>query len=318
MIQINNLTPLKGTYIPDSAPERSGPALNDRTVAGRNGPLFFEPVPNSRMDKFDFWGVSGMLNFLRILPEVDEYRPSLRSTKAYLGTAALRSILDNFGLNDFTISKGEELFGLVDGLDETLLESKNASTVDFDAIKKACTIFEAALEGEFRRLHVYSVDAIGLYDIDALLDAGRFAFEPHIAVRIPEWIRDEVDAAGKCLAFDLNTACGFHMLRATEGMVHLYVARLGFTQEEIKECKGSWYNYANRIRAKFKPEHSPIAESIELLRQLHRNGIMHPLDTLSASEAYGLFGSCRSLIERIVAEEIATELATLLSPPQQS
>jgi hypothetical protein len=55
----------------------------------------------------------------------------------------------------------------------------------------------------------------------SLLAFGENLFPPELAFKVPEAIFDSREA-GACLAFELPTACGFHVFRATESVLRKY------------------------------------------------------------------------------------------------
>src|SRR3546814_11973446 len=61
-----------------------------------------------------------------------------------------------------------------------------------------------------------------------------------VANDINAMAKQEFKAAGRCLAFDLPTASGFHVLRAVECVLDEYYRK--FAGPNAKECK-SWFDY---------------------------------------------------------------------------
>jgi hypothetical protein len=70
-------------------------------------------------------------------------------------------------------------------------------------------------------LHSYFVTQKGGFDTISLLAYGENLFPPELASKVRDALFDAREA-GKCLAFELPTACGFHIFRATESVLRKY------------------------------------------------------------------------------------------------
>jgi hypothetical protein len=83
--------------------------------------------------------------------------------------------------------------------------------------------FGAILESESRDdLRIFSVMPKGSYDRKKLVDNAQTILGETTLSKLPEEIGNDVNLAGRCLAFDLWTAAGFHAMRAVEGMARRY------------------------------------------------------------------------------------------------
>lgn len=60
----------------------------------------------------------------------------------------------------------------------------------------------------------------------------------------------DIQQAGKCLAFDLDTACGFHIVRATETLIHQYYCTV--TQTTPKRKDRNWGAYVRNLNTHLK------------------------------------------------------------------
>jgi hypothetical protein len=82
--------------------------------------------------------------------------------------------------------------------------------------------FEAVLNAELAQMDTYYVSQKGCYSTNHLIEQAEIMFPPTIRdFMTPESIMD-VRQAGRCLAFELATASAFHLLRATESILHKY------------------------------------------------------------------------------------------------
>ncbi|WP_105439784.1 hypothetical protein [Neorhizobium sp. T25_13] len=161
--------------------------------------------------------------------------------------------------------------------------------------------FRSVFEAECRDVDVYSVGQIAIYKTRDLV-----ANASHV---IPEAFRDgmssealkEFDDAGRCLAFDLPTACGFHALRGTELVIEDYLKAFGVTKKMV-----SWNEYikaAEALADDKRPEPKPskkVTAMLDRMKSLDRNPLMHPRDELDTAGADHLF----SLAAITVAEMI--------------
>ena len=102
---------------------------------------------------------------------------------------------------------------------------------------------------------------------------------------------DEFNSAGRCLAFDLPTACVPCVAGASIGM-DVYVKSFGVTTKMV-----SWNDYVKAVqkliddpKAKDKP--SPRLVMFDRMRELGSQSLMHPRDTLDSIQADMLFKLC--------------------------
>lgn len=105
--------------------------------------------------------------------------------------------------------------------------------------------------------------------------------------------------AGKCLAFELPTAAGFHAMRATESVLREYYG-LVTGKDPAKTDWGTCIQELKNAGANKK-----VLQVLDQIRDLHRNPLSHPQDFLSLREALGLFDIAKSAIGAI-ADEIDT------------
>ena len=68
------------------------------------------------------------------------------------------------------------------------------------------------------------------YDINVLIDDGLKLFSPSTLSKCPE-AKFDMQEAGKALAFELATACGFHVFRVTEAVLKRYWEYISGGQE---------------------------------------------------------------------------------------
>jgi hypothetical protein len=176
---------------------------------------------------------------------------------------------------------------------------KGATLGDADADDLADRFhkFEHALSLELGRAPIFFVTQKGIYDTDRLINNADAVYQGY-EDRLPQEARDDTREAGKCLAFSLYTAAGFHVARATEAVIRSYMDAYGCPP--IRESQRNWGNYTRALEE--KNANKIIIHHIDQLRQLHRNPITHPEVTLTQAEALALQAMCQSVIQAMVGD----------------
>ena len=157
--------------------------------------------------------------------------------------------------------------------------------------------FEQALGLELGRAPIFFVTPKGIYATRRLiLDAAK-VFEGYEDRVTPEAIND-TNQAGRCLAFALATAAGFHINRATEAVIKQYM--VVYDCAPIKDSQRNWGNYIKALAE--KNANPKIIHHLSQMKDLHRNPLIHPEYTLNQVEALGLWGVSVSAIQAMVAD----------------
>lgn len=148
-------------------------------------------------------------------------------------------------------------------------------------------------------------------------DKSRFYTEssllgPEVAERFPSAI-DDIEEAGKCLAFGVGTACVFHLMRVMEvGLKHL-AAKLGIPYAP------SWESYLLQINARIQAKHrtkgikwkrdEPIyrdlAGDLQTVKIAWRNPTMHIVRRYDPDQAQEVFTAVRQFMK-----DMASRLGT--------
>jgi hypothetical protein len=169
---------------------------------------------------------------------------------------------------------------------------------DLWQIDRLLADFETVLKSELNISDSYFVSRKGGFDTTALIANAESIFPHSLITKAPDSIRD-IRESGKCLAFELSTASGFHILRATESVVRIYwdvvsnaaphpdIRSLGVFLAEMEKNKFG----SDKVRAVLKQ-----------IKDLHRNPLIHPEVIIDLDEAIGLFGICRSAVGAMLAE----------------
>jgi hypothetical protein len=81
--------------------------------------------------------------------------------------------------------------------------------------------FLSVFHAELNTLPSFLVVDKESYDVNILVDYGHRLFPQTLITKVPEAKKD-ADEVGKALAFELGTACGFHMFRVVEAVLKKY------------------------------------------------------------------------------------------------
>jgi hypothetical protein len=165
-------------------------------------------------------------------------------------------------------------------------------------LRRLLDTFETVFSEEMKEATAYFVPRRGIFSTSALVDSADESFPEEIVKHIPHKARVEWRSAGRCLAFNLLSASGFHVARAVEGTLEVYYQK--YCAMEGKTLL-NWGNYISELEQIQKSEQTPIPEEKTLseLRQMkddYRNPLMHPRVVLSESDARMLFNNGESLI----------------------
>jgi hypothetical protein len=159
-------------------------------------------------------------------------------------------------------------------------------------IQSAKEAFEHVLSAELDSLNTYLLTQHGIYRTADLVERADMAFGETTRRNISEEARKDFRQGGRCLAFELPTASGFHTMRATEAVLRQYhrlVTRLSDEERspEMAQC-------INELRK--SGEDGKLMGILDSIRDLHRNPQMHPEAFLTMDEAIRLFDISKSAI----------------------
>jgi len=171
------------------------------------------------------------------------------------------------------------------------------SWVDVFPIANSLREFQIVLQTELGKMDTYFISQKGIYSTSDLIERADNVVLADIVNKLPESIRFDLRQAGRCLAFDLATAAGFHIMRALEGFLRDFYCP-AFLGKKPK-ARG-WNGY---IRCLEGTEADPkILAILDQIRSLHRNPTIHPQEVLTINEAMTLFGIAQSAIVAMVED----------------
>ncbi len=221
------------------------------------------------------WKVFTAREHLDDLLNSSVYAPAMRASRQ-LGNQLL-AILNSINLNDF---------------------DKPMEPLEAFRIENGYSQYKIALLAELGVAPAYFVVPKPPFDTAILLEVGELLLPSELALKAPEAVFDAREA-GKCLAFEVGTAAGFHILRAAESVVRRYYADV-ITASASQPKVRNLMTYVRRMQKQGVGD-PKILSSLEQIVNLHRNPLIHPEDVLTVGEAIALVGIVRSAISAMLA-----------------
>jgi hypothetical protein len=251
-----------------------------------------------RIDGYFFYQVGAAIRPLTVINE--------NTTKAdvrgllYGAQAWLQAVLgqDLFRLKT-SLPKGNELLTVI----KNLVSKFDALTADklgeeigwweSYSLRTNAEEFQTLLSAELRFADLYLVTRKGGFDTTDLAERGECTFPEDLTKKVPEALPDARQAA-RCIAFELPTAAGFHLHRVNESVLRKYydVVTNGKPRPENRSIGA----YIKALRDN-KAGDAKVIAALESLKDLHRNPIIHPEESLgSVEEALALHGAIQSVM----------------------
>lgn len=185
---------------------------------------------------------------------------------------------------------------------KTLIEEKMQSVSYIpepvlEAIAKGIDGFLVSFQDELDRVPIFTVTPKGNMDIRKLAGEISKGFPKSTMEVMNDFVRHDIDHSGKCLAFDLPTSSGFHILRAVETCAKAYVHAATGQLPGIKNR--NWGEYIDQLKK--AGAHEDVTDLLRILKA-KRNPLMHPYDNLDVDEAISLLCMCQAGIDTIVID----------------
>jgi hypothetical protein len=193
-----------------------------------------------------------------------------------------------------------------------------APTAIFFALRAALSAFWHAFQVDCRDFQAYSVQDIPGLNVSDLLTRARVRIHESVRSSVPVDALEEMDLAGRCWAYECHTATGFHALRAIEVVIEHYVRACGGTKPEYK----SWHDFIDALEklengaGKVKPS-KKVKARLKDLKDLDRNPLMHPRESLDAKGADRLFDLAKITITDMVEDLRARGLQIVKNDGEQ-
>ena len=259
----------------------------------------------NRVSVFSFYKLGELLQCAR------ETRLSAAGVKELLIIGRAKACLTDFtrsaeaGLRR-SKERAQEVLEELEELEATVLEERIIEDREIHRLWGAVEDFGVVLESESRDdLRIFAVMPKGIYDTAKLVDHAEDILGERALSELPEGIGDDVNLAGRCLAFELWTATGFHAMRAVNAISRRYhqvatkdppldaapldeiIAKL---EKRLQEEEGA------------KVSDSPLGLIIATLLRLNKVyciPVMHPKMTLTSETARQIFELATGVISMI-------------------
>lgn len=167
-------------------------------------------------------------------------------------------------------------------------------------VKNILDNLETVLKNDMPGVAAYVVSKKGIYNTEDLISHADNVFPPEIRTDIPQQAIKDFLEAGKCLAYEVPTACAFHLWRAVESVMGKYYTKLTKSTFQADNVTPNWSIYVKALNNKGANE--DITKFLDHIRESYRNPQTHPEDMLAVNEALGLFGVATSAIQMMVLE----------------
>jgi len=162
-------------------------------------------------------------------------------------------------------------------------------------IHESLTLFENVFRTELNYVHAYEISDKGIFSTTKLMNSADEGLGD-AKKRMSKLAISDAQAAGRCLALDLPTACGFHSLRALEAVIVDYIVR----KTGAKPTKRDLGEYVRALNDNGADQ--DVTSTIDQLRRIQRNPLMHPEHELDEPTAIRVFQLCQSAMVACVAD----------------
>ncbi len=151
--------------------------------------------------------------------------------------------------------------------------------------------FEEAFTRDCKQLDVFTVTAKGLYSTRALIERPEAKFPANLLAVMPQKTIQDLQEAGRCLAFERPTACAFHICRATEALMLAYYEKLA--RKPWAFAKRDWNIYNDHLAKEGAPK--AITNRLAEIRT-DRNAYAHPDITVPLDEGPIVYDLCTGVM----------------------
>lgn len=239
------------------------------------------------------------------------YNPSTNLAAEIASLWGVKTALENIKKSEIELrlikNAVDNLYNIIENLIPKLNAPDTIESYLWWSIQTQANTLQTVLREEITSLHTYFVSSKTDFNTRCLVESADDGFTESIKYILGNSIREEWKNAGKCLAFELATASGFHCLRAVELSILLYYEQITESKMPVLENKRNWGEYINQLKIAGADE--KITSILGQIKDLHRNPLMHPEDTLSLDEAINLYNLCKCFINSLFLSKKSTVLS---------
>jgi hypothetical protein len=204
---------------------------------------------------------------------------------------------------------GTQLYETIAAITERDWEAEYTH-VDRAQILRLSSQFDTVLQSELSVADAYFVVPKPGLDTLSLVSQGEVLFPLSLPMKVPGAVAD-LREAGKCIAFELCTASGFHLMRAVETVLRRYWEVV--TGNAAKPKQRNIGTYLRGFKALGCGDEKIIG-ALQQLKDLHRNVIIHTDEALTLDKAISLLGMARSVVDAMLdfIPEVESSLAKIM------
>lgn len=237
-----------------------------------------EPSKKVRNHLFELWDARQKLISMTTddSPVLSSARRAINRLIGVIDAALPRDITDALNIPD------EEEFGWLHG----------------PAVSNGVKELESVLGNDMPDISSYVASQKGIYRTDDLIAHAEQQLSVEVRRVISPQACNDIREAGKCLAYELPTACAFHLWRSVETVMQQYYERLTGKTFDTNGVVRNWGAYI--IALKKENAEPKITFFLDHIRAEYRNPQTHPDELVSIEEAQRLFNVALSSIEQMV------------------
>lgn len=274
----------------------------------------FLPVDGTAMHKVKIWGFYVLGTMIRPLTKIKagvtyaDIIETVQMARIGLGN------LDASGFLPVSFCETEKA-DLSKYLHSLLMEGLNNPARQLDTLELQHLInqvkrLENVLESQLNDLKIYLVAQKEWYSTSTLVEAGEELIPSHVKEVISDYAKNEMRQAGRCIAFDLPSAAGFHIIRALENVVRSYYdlvtngrprpdnQSMGVLVKRIEELADPKKTPDPEKRITLSEKDEIILSVLNQIKNLHRNPYIHEV-VLKMKEVTVFMGIAQSAIGAI-------------------
>lgn len=159
---------------------------------------------------------------------------------------------------------------------------------------------ETVLGNDMPDIASYVVSQKGIYRTADLIGHAENQLSEEGRAAISEQTCLDIREAGRALAYELSTACAFHLWRSVESCMGVYFTTLTGNDWEAAGISTNWGAYIKALKAAGAPD--KVTGFLDHIREEYRNPQTHPDEPVHLGEAQRLFPVALSAIEQLVLE----------------
>lgn len=234
-------------------------------------------------------GVKAGVRVIDVIPALTEARNGIQ---VLISSDHYKRVLPQMG------KKAQDVLGLIDALlPETGINTRDRiiSKSEADFLEIELNVFVSTIMDSCKEAFVVALERQRAFDLHTLIDSIETAFDANVWRRLSPFSKREIEESGKCLAFERYTASGFHMLRAIEFESRDCAILVSGAMPKRRDF-GDYITILKDNGADAR-----MIASLDNVRSLERNPLVHPEDWLSQDDAVNIFYIGQVVFSRLIS-----------------